>query len=107
MTKTAVKPENSEDYLYSIVWEFNNESGIYPAIAQQKVLCIQLEQDGEPIDFLILEDPSEFTGEEFRDAEGVPVSWAFGMPNRLLECLEQVGARYLAPGLTRIPEYEF
>jgi hypothetical protein len=86
------------------VWEFDNTTPIYPNIKQSKVLCLQLQDEGFPIDFLILENPQEFTGEEFRDSEGFPISWDFGLPNVLLECLEQIGARYLDQDLVRVPE---
>ena len=87
------------------VWQFDNSSGIYPHIRKGKILCVQLEQfKVGPVDFLIVEDPLEFTGEEFKDSEFDPIPWKFAIPDELIECLEQVGALYLSPEFSSVPE---
>ena len=87
------------------VWEFDNSSSVYPKLRSNKILCLQLEQSNVgAVDFLILENPSEFTGEEFKDSELDPIPWKFAIPDELIECLEQVGALYLSPDFSSVPE---
>ena len=62
------------------VWEVNNYSRRYSHIESDKFYCLQLEENNKPIDFMYLENISDFTGEEFLDDQKIPIFWSFEIP---------------------------
>lgn len=85
------------------VWIFDNRSGLYANISPRKVFCLQLEnEEGDPIDFTVVEF-EKLDGEEFLDERQNPIPQEFAIPDRLLDCLDLVGAKFLDPDLVSLP----
>jgi hypothetical protein len=86
------------------VWEFNNTAGHYKNMAPTWVTCVQLEQDGDPIDFILLFNLKDFLGDEFLDVNGNRCPWELAMPDRLPDMMQLLGCEFLNPNLTRVPK---